>query len=121
MYALVPVTGLCITSCWWMLFLQGAPNAPPYDIDLHMAALDLLAGMADALRASLDPLVAAAGAQLPQMILESCRDSNADVRQSAFALVGDMAKACPRYVVLYICSHCQPAMLLQQGQCGMAF
>lgn len=76
--------------------MQGTPNAPTYDADLHMAALDLLAGMADALRASLDPLAAAAGPQLPLMILESCRDTSADVRQSAFALVGDMAKACPR-------------------------
>jgi len=70
-------------------------SSTPYDIDLHMSSLDLLAGLADGLRASVEPLVAAS--VLPVLLPAACADSTADVRQSAFALLGDLAKACPRY------------------------
>jgi transportin-1 len=75
---------------------QLAGNASSYDVDMHMAALDMLAGIADGLRASVEPLVAAASPALPALVLAACGDSISDVRQSAFALVGDLAKSCPR-------------------------
>jgi transportin-1 len=52
------------------------------------------AGLADGLRASIEPLVA--GGPLPTLLLAACGDQSTDVRQSAFALLGDLAKACPR-------------------------
>lgn len=52
------------------------------------------AGLADGLRASIDPLVA--GSALPSLLLAACGSESTDVRQSAFALLGDLAKACPR-------------------------
>jgi len=55
-----------------------------------MAALDLLSGLADGLRASVEPLVAAS--PLVGLLPEACRDEAADVRQSAFALLGDIAR-----------------------------
>jgi transportin-1 len=79
-----------------LLFLQLAGSANSYDIDMHMAALDMLAGIADGLRASVEPLVAAASPALPALVLAACGDSAGEVRQSAFALVGDLAKSCPR-------------------------
>ncbi|WIA22073.1 hypothetical protein OEZ85_004416 [Tetradesmus obliquus] len=78
---------------------QLAGSASSYDIDLHMAALDMLAGVADGLRASVEPLVAAASPALPALVLAACGDSASDVRQSAFALVGDLAKSCPSHVL----------------------
>jgi hypothetical protein len=58
-----------------------------------MAALDLLSGLADGLRASAEPLVAAS--PLTAALAEACRDEAPDVRQSAFALVGDLARCAP--------------------------
>ncbi|KAF6260222.1 ARM repeat-containing protein [Scenedesmus sp. NREL 46B-D3] len=78
---------------------QLAGSASAYDVDMHMAALDMLAGIADGLRASVEPLVAAASPALPALVLAACGDSASDVRQSAFALVGDLAKACPSHVL----------------------
>jgi len=55
-------------------------------------------GLADGMRASIEPLVA--GSPLPALLLVACADKATDVRQSAFALLGDLAKACPRCGVL---------------------
>jgi hypothetical protein len=52
------------------------------------------AGLADGLRASIEPLVS--GSALPTLLLTACAEQSSDVRQSAFALLGDLAKACPR-------------------------
>jgi hypothetical protein len=58
-----------------------------------------LAGLADGLRASIEPLVA--GSALPTLLLSACADESTDVRQSAFALLGDLAKSCPRWDLGY--------------------
>jgi transportin-1 len=87
----------CLTSCRRLLHVTqaaGQAGGQPYDEDMHMAALDLLAGLADGLRASIEPLVA--GSALPNLLLVGCGSESTDVRQSAFALLGDLAKACPR-------------------------
>lgn len=60
-----------------------------------MAALDLLAGLCDGLRASAEPLVASTSG-LAAMLAAACSDEAPEVRQSAFALLGDLAKAVPR-------------------------
>ncbi|KAF8063844.1 TRN1 [Scenedesmus sp. PABB004] len=78
---------------------RASADGAGYDAELHMAALDLLAGLADGLRASVEPLVAAAGAGLPAALLAAARDEAREVRQSAFALVGDLAKACPSHLL----------------------
>jgi transportin-1 len=62
-----------------------------------MAALDILAGLADGLRASLDPLLAAK--PLTPVLLLACGDEQAEVRQSGFALLGDLARGCPAHVM----------------------
>jgi hypothetical protein len=54
------------------------------------------AGLSDGLRASMEPLVAAS--QLPALLPAACGDASHEVRQSAFALLGDLARACPRCV-----------------------
>eukprot|EP00879_Flechtneria_rotunda_P017533 GHRR01018382.1.p1 GENE.GHRR01018382.1~~GHRR01018382.1.p1 ORF type:complete len:732 (+),score=218.13 GHRR01018382.1:287-2482(+) len=71
-----------------------ATSSHLYEPDLHMAALDMLSGLADGLRASVEPLVTAS--PLPTLLPAACADASSDVRQSAFALLGDMTKACPR-------------------------
>jgi len=56
-----------------------------------ICALDLVSGLAEGLGPSLEALVGRS--LLRQLLLQCCQDPSADVRQSAFALVGDLSKA----------------------------
>ncbi|KAF5838766.1 ARM repeat-containing protein, partial [Dunaliella salina] len=71
---------------------SGAAPAAEYDRDLVVSALDLISGLAEGLGPSIDPLVASS--PLPQVILAACTDESPDLRQSGFALVGDLARCC---------------------------
>uniref|UniRef100_A0A915E4P1 Transportin-1 n=1 Tax=Ditylenchus dipsaci TaxID=166011 RepID=A0A915E4P1_9BILA len=62
------------------------------DKDFLIVALDLLSELAEALREYIDPLVA--NSNLIQLIYLCAQDSTNEVRQSSFALLGDLAKAC---------------------------
>mmetsp|Transcript_74295 Transcript_74295/g.124000 ORF Transcript_74295/g.124000 Transcript_74295/m.124000 type:complete len:895 (+) Transcript_74295:39-2723(+) len=64
----------------------------PIDKEFVVCALDLISGMTEGMGESFQGLVAASA--LPQLLLLCMRDETPDVRQSAFALVGDLAKAC---------------------------
>uniref|UniRef100_A0A1I7YJB0 Transportin-1 n=1 Tax=Steinernema glaseri TaxID=37863 RepID=A0A1I7YJB0_9BILA len=69
------------------------------DIDYEMAnkdflivALDLLSGLAEGLGERIETFVA--NSSIVQLIYECSKDSTSEVRQSSFALLGDLAKAC---------------------------
>ncbi|KAK0393918.1 hypothetical protein QR680_000469 [Steinernema hermaphroditum] len=69
------------------------------DIDYDMAnkdflivALDLLSGLAEGLGERIETFVA--NSHIVQLIYECSKDSTSEVRQSSFALLGDLAKAC---------------------------
>ena len=64
--------------------------------DFAVAALDLMSGVVEGLGPSAEPLVAASCPA--ELLLASCADPSGDVRQSAFALLGDVAKACAPHV-----------------------
>lgn len=87
-----PVYQRCVAMLREQLQL-GAESDP----DFIVCALDALSALTDALRASLEPL--AASLQLRDLVQRFCSDSLPAVRQSGFALLGDLAK-------------CQPALLL---------
>jgi len=57
-----------------------------------VCALDLISGLADGLGNGIEPLVA--NSTLVRLLGECLKDRGPDVRQSAFALVGDLAKTC---------------------------
>ena len=59
-----------------------------------MCALDLISGMTEGLREGIEPLIQSSSPRLQSALLACMRDSMPDVRQSAYALVGDLAKAC---------------------------
>lgn len=65
----------------------------PYDKEFIVCSLDLLSGLAEGLRSGIESLVSKGG--LRDLLLECCKDDAYDVRQSAFALLGDLAKVCP--------------------------
>ncbi|GFH23767.1 transportin-1-like isoform X1 [Haematococcus lacustris] len=66
--------------------------AEEYDVDIHVLGLDLLAALAEGLGEALLPLVAPD--TLSKVLLSACCAELPDVRQSGFALLGDLTKGC---------------------------
>ncbi|TMS32640.1 hypothetical protein L596_000457 [Steinernema carpocapsae] len=82
-------------------------NSHVNDIDYDMAnkdflivALDLLSGLAEGLGERIETYVASSN--IVPLILECSKDSTSEVRQSSFALLGDLAKACFQHLHMYI-------------------
>ncbi len=72
--------------------------APEYDSDFVVGALNAVSALTDALGTSIESL--ATKAQLREFIFLFCADADsADVRQSGFCLMGDLAKACPSHLL----------------------
>ncbi|KAG2706080.1 hypothetical protein I3843_05G077300 [Carya illinoinensis] len=64
-----------------------------YDKEFIVCCLDLLAGLAEGLGSGIESLVSQSN--LRDLLLHCCMDDASDVRQSAFALFGDLARVCP--------------------------
>ncbi|XP_041014474.1 transportin-1-like [Juglans microcarpa x Juglans regia] len=64
-----------------------------YDKEFVVCCLDLLSGLAEGLGSGIESLVS--HSNLRDLLLQCCIDYASDVRQSAFALLGDLAKVCP--------------------------
>jgi transportin-1 len=59
-----------------------------------VCALDLLSGLAEGLEESIESLVSKYDAVMLGLLFQCVQDLDPDVRQSAFALLGDLAKTC---------------------------
>jgi len=70
---------------------QEATENPP-DKEFIVCALDLISGLVEGLNTGVESLVK--GSNLLPLLGECMKDRGADVRQSSFALVGDLAKHC---------------------------
>jgi len=89
-----PVFVRCIVLVQQTLELTNSET--PLEKDFMIVALDLLSGLAEGLGANIDGLVEKSNL-LP--LLERCsQDPMAEVRQSSFALLGDLTKACFHHV-----------------------
>ncbi|KAL6010691.1 Transportin-1 [Asimina triloba] len=64
-----------------------------YDKEFIVCSLDLLSGLAEGLDSGIESLISQCN--LRDLLLQCCMDDAADVRQSALALLGDLAKVCP--------------------------
>jgi transportin-1 len=64
-----------------------------YDKEFIVCSLDLLSGLAEGLGGGIESLVAKSN--LTDLLLQCCMDEVADIRQSALALLGDLARVCP--------------------------
>ncbi|OVA15964.1 HEAT [Macleaya cordata] len=64
-----------------------------YDKEFIVCSLDLLSGLAEGLGSGIESLVAQSN--LRDLLLQCCMDDALDVRQSALALLGDLARVCP--------------------------
>eukprot|EP00897_Mesotaenium_endlicherianum_P000797 jgi/Mesen1/10718/ME000090S10178 len=89
-----PVFVRCTNIIRSHLVAQGDPARAQvaYDKEFIVCALDLLSGLAEGLGPSIESLVARS--DLRELLLQCCKDSALDVRQSALALLGDLTKAC---------------------------
>ncbi|OVA15947.1 Importin-beta [Macleaya cordata] len=68
----------------------------PYEKEFIVCSLDLLSGLAEGLGSGVESLVAQSN--LRDLLLQCCRDDALDVRQSALALLGDLARVCPAHL-----------------------
>ncbi|EFN51057.1 hypothetical protein CHLNCDRAFT_59360 [Chlorella variabilis] len=69
---------------------------PDEAAEFVVCALDLISGLTEGLGVSIESLVGRS--PLREIIVRSCKDPDADIRQSGFALVGDLAKACAPHI-----------------------
>ncbi|KAH8498074.1 hypothetical protein H0E87_017119 [Populus deltoides] len=63
-----------------------------YDKEFIVCSIDLLSGIAEGLGSGIESLVSQSN--LRDLLLQCCMDDASDVRQSAFALLGDLARVC---------------------------
>ncbi|KAK4422690.1 Transportin-1 [Sesamum alatum] len=75
-----------------MLYINSTAGAQ-YDKEFIVCCLDLLSGLAEGLGPGIESLVSQSN--LRDLLLQCCMDDAYDIRQSAFALLGDLARVCP--------------------------
>ena len=73
---------------------QQNPETDEPDRAFLVVALDLLSGLTQGLGMSLEPLIARSQPHLLTLLTVCLKHPQAPVRQSAYALVGDMAMSC---------------------------
>lgn len=71
------------------------------DKDFMIVALDLLSGLAEGLDNHIENLVVSSN--MMQLLYQCMQDPTPEVRQSSFALLGDLTKACFQHVHPCIC------------------
>ncbi|KGN61740.2 hypothetical protein Csa_006596 [Cucumis sativus] len=83
-----------------MLLLNDGPQIEPvsagiqYDREFIVCCLDLLSVLAKGLGSGIESLVSQSN--LRDLLLQCCMDEALDVRQSAFALLGDLGRDAPK-------------------------
>ena len=85
----------CLGLLRHTLAAEQAGQAP--EKDFAVCALDLLTGMTEGLGASFESLLP--GSDLLGLLFGCMHDTSEEIRQSAFALLGDLAKACHVHLV----------------------
>ncbi|GJR11617.1 ribonuclease H-like domain, reverse transcriptase, RNA-dependent DNA polymerase [Tanacetum coccineum] len=64
-----------------------------FDKEFVVCSLDLLSGLTEGLGSGIESLVSQSN--LRDLLLQCCMDDGADICQSAFSLLGDLARVCP--------------------------
>ncbi|WAR22767.1 TNPO1-like protein [Mya arenaria] len=76
--------------------MQSPDQFDPPDKDFMIVALDLLSGLAEGLNQQIETLVA--NSDILKLLYQCMQDPMPEVRQSSFALLGDLTKACFQHV-----------------------
>lgn len=77
-------------------YVQNQEQYDPPDKDFMIVALDLLSGLAEGLGTGIEKLVQESN--ILELMFRCMQDPMAEVRQSSFALLGDLTKACFQHV-----------------------
>ncbi|KAL1569023.1 Transportin-1 [Salvia divinorum] len=93
-----PVYQRCISIIQTQQLAKADPISAgtPYDKEFIVCCLDLLSGLTEGLGPGIESLVSQSN--LRDLLLQCCMDDAYDVRQSAFALLGDLARVCPAHL-----------------------
>ncbi|KAG9147491.1 hypothetical protein Leryth_007294 [Lithospermum erythrorhizon] len=93
-----PVFQRCITiiQTQQLMKVQPASAGIQYDKDFIVCSLDLLSGLTEGLGSGIETLVSQSN--LRNLLLQCCMDGDPDIRQSAFALLGDISRVCPLHL-----------------------
>ncbi|KAK3816263.1 MAG: armadillo-type protein [Benniella sp.] len=84
------------------MHVQNPENVPQPDKDFMIVALDLLSGLTQGLNTSVESLVASSQPSVLQILSVCLADSSAEVRQSSYALLGDLAISCFMHIKPYL-------------------
>lgn len=80
--------------------IANTQNPDQFDVpdkDFMIVALDLLSGLAEGLDGHIEQLVM--NSNIMQLLYQCMQDPMPEVRQSSFALLGDLTKACFQHVL----------------------
>ncbi|KAJ8986236.1 hypothetical protein NQ317_009942 [Molorchus minor] len=88
------------TLCLHMANIQNPEQFEAPDKDFMIVALDLLSGLAEGLDGHIEKLVE--NSNIMQLLHLCMQDAMPEVRQSSFALLGDLTKACFQHVQPHI-------------------
>ncbi|KAJ8670378.1 hypothetical protein QAD02_001637 [Eretmocerus hayati] len=80
-----------------LAYTQSPDQFEAPDKDFMIVALDLLSGLAEGLNGHMESLVA--NSNVMQLLYQCMQDHMPEVRQSSFALLGDLTKACFQHVL----------------------
>ncbi|XP_011498759.1 PREDICTED: transportin-1 [Ceratosolen solmsi marchali] len=80
-----------------LAYTQNPDHFEPPDKDFMIVALDLLSGLAEGLNGHMECLVE--NSNVMQLLYQCMQDHLPEVRQSSFALLGDLTKACFQHVL----------------------
>uniref|UniRef100_A0A6B2EC29 Transportin-1 n=1 Tax=Phlebotomus kandelakii TaxID=1109342 RepID=A0A6B2EC29_9DIPT len=100
-----PVYNRCISLIQQTINQDMANTANPGqyeqpDKEFMIVALDLLSGLAEGLDGHIEQLVV--NSNIMELLFQCMQDMMAEVRQSSFALLGDLTKACFQHVARFI-------------------
>ncbi|KAG0489721.1 hypothetical protein HPP92_006584 [Vanilla planifolia] len=97
-----PVFQRCITLIQTQLLakIDHVSAGVQYDKEFIVCSLDLLSGLVEGLGSGVESLVA--NSNLRDLLAQCCMDDSADIRQSALALLGDLARVCPIHLLARI-------------------
>lgn len=76
--------------------MQNPEQFDPPDKDFMIVALDLLSGLAEGLKGYMEKLISSTN--IMELLYQCMQDSMPEVRQSSFALLGDLTKSCFQHV-----------------------
>ncbi|KAI8061151.1 armadillo-type protein [Gongronella butleri] len=93
-----PVYSRCVSLVCRTIEEAHQPGGEEPDKDFMVVALDLLSGIVQALNTDAEPLVAATNPPVPQFLALCITDEVPEVRQSAYALLGDLAISCFEHI-----------------------